>query len=347
MARMDDTDRGEIRRRWEYYRPPAQQVDLLECSSFPIGAWLAGEPVMFSGPRSRGQRLFMRMLPGVFDVDFRRNPLDGWAWVELLSWLTQYTADVQSARARFRKKVKILKKQGKSVAYVFGTGPSLSQAMERDWSDGYRIVCNTIVRDPILWHHLNPDFIVAGDAIYHFGFTRFAQSFRRDLHQRLQESDALFVYPAMFDALVQREFSMVADQLIPVPIGWRRRVDIDLMRVFALPALGNVLGVLLLPLACTMTRRIGLWGFDGRRPGTRLFWENSPRHSYPEYIPDLQEAHPAFFAHYVPSSDPSRYVRKYHGKELDASLRLAEHRGWHFEMLHFSYTPVLQKRFKG
>jgi hypothetical protein len=200
------------------------------------------------------------------------------------------------------------------------------------------------VRDKALWHHLNPDFIVAGDAAYHFGHTAFARTFRHDLAMRLNETRTYFVYPSRFDSVVRQEFSSFAERLIPIPNSHRMHIHADLTREFTLPNVGNVLALLLLPLACTLSKHICLWGFDGRAPGDKLFWGNSNKHSYPELLPELQKAHPRFFDHYVPKEDPYRYVRHVHGDNLDKIMKVAEAEGWRFDMMHHSWTPTLKKR---
>jgi hypothetical protein len=63
-------------------------------------------------------------------------------------------------------------------------------------------------------------------------------------------------------------------------------------------------------------------------------------------MPTLLERHPAFFRHYVPVEKPSTYVQNVHGDALDAALQAAEAQGWSFTMMHKSWTPTLQKRFK-
>jgi hypothetical protein len=238
--------------------------------------------------------------------------------------------------------------QAPSRAYVFGTGPSLARAIARDFSDGYRIVCNTIVRDRSLWQHLDPHFIVAGDALYHFSAEPFAVAFRRDLAHRLAESHTTFVYPQRFDAFVRRELAgQFDDRLIPIRMGRSRNIHNVIEQQFKLPDMGNALNLLLLPLACALSRDIGLWGFDGRAPSDQLFWSNSRQHSYPEHLPGLKAAFPAFFSHNVPAGDEQKYARKVHGEPLERALSRAERAGWRFEMLHPSWTETLQRRYRG
>ena len=88
---------------------------------------------------------------------------------------------------------------------------------------------------------------------------------------------------------------------------------------FQLPKLGNVLALMLLPLGCSLSRTVYLWGFDGRAPQDKLFWANSSKHTYPELMPALQKAHPCFFDHYVPHHDPARYVNQFHGERAGSA----------------------------
>ena len=287
-----------------------------------------------------------RLLPNCFHTDQHSNPKDGWEWVRAFNYHTGHRPDIHSSKSRFAARIERLKRLGLKRSYVFGTGPSLERAIGRDWSDGYRIVSNTIVRDAALWHHLKPHIIVAGDAIYHFGHTAFARAFRRDLAARLAETDTLFVYPAVFDGLVQREFKHYSSRLVAVPLGVHQHLEVDLCREFSLPNLGNVLPLLLLPIGCTLSKSVCLWGFDGRAPTDGLFWANSGKHTYPELMSALREAHPKFFDSYTPKNDPGWYVKHYHGDLLDQRLTTAENGGYRFSLLHPSWTPTLQKRYE-
>jgi hypothetical protein len=289
-----------------------------------------------------------RAFDHIFNVDFESNPMDAWDLAranQLLNALPD-PGDRAASHSRLIRAVERCRSMGHAKTYIFGTGPSLQEALKHDFSDGVVVVCNTIVRDDALWRHLNPDFVMAGDALYHFGHTAHAKAFRADLRQRLLESrgKTLFVYPETFHGIVRDELGDLDELLIPVPIGDHTDIDVDLCAQFELPALGNVLNALLLPLACTLTPEVCLWGFDGRAPNDKLFWANSSRHSYPELMPALREEHPAFFAHFVPPSKEKSYVESVHGDELDRRLTVAEARGFTFTMMHFSWTDTLNKR---
>lgn len=315
-----------------------------------LGKWkdLVGgmSPILLQGNLSGFARLIRKVRGGVYWIDERRNPHAGWEWCDLA--FATYMASGQAIpnrQQRFTRALNSWKAAGNGRCYVFGTGPSLATAQERSWNDGIRIVCNTIVKDRELWHHIKPHVIVAGDGIYHFGFTEFAKSFRRDLHLRLRESvDTLFLLPDRFYPIVADEFSDVGDQVIPVPVRHHDIIHYDMSRSFSFPGFPNVLNMLLLPLACSVGTDVRLWGFDGRAPTDTLFWKNSDKHTYSEHMAGLRLAHPAFFDHNVPKDNPERYVKAVHGDLLEGLLSAAERSGWKFSMLHHSYTPTLASR---
>lgn len=333
----------DIQARLNYYVPGRT---LKTHSHLPLFAALSSQPVLAFGEYSLLTKKYGYYRGGIFDIDHLKNHLAGWAWFHLAEYCAKEKTDISVSFQRFKNVIDLLRKQRLEKVYVFGTGPSLSKAGEMDWSDGYRIVCNTIVRDQELWHKINPNFIVAGDAIYHFSDTKMARAFRTDLSLRMSETDTYFVFPAIFNSIVRCEMQEYADRLIPIPEGSHTNINVDLCQDFNLPKLGNVLPCLLLPLGCTISKAVFLWGFDGRAPADQLFWANSAKHSYPEFLPELQEKFPAFFDHFVPADNPSQYVRNVHGDVLEDCLQSAEKEGWCFEMMHKSWTPTLQKRCK-
>lgn len=296
---------------------------------------------------SSGGRL-NRFITSIFNVDAERNSMEGWEWCRLAQHLDGRSLPPRRAESyrRLREHVARMQQRGLKKVYLFGTGPSLEGAKSRSFEDGYRVVCNTIVRDRSLWEHLQPDLIAAGDAIYHFGHTAHAKAFRADLHARLRESQdsTAFVYPELYDSLVRHEFSDVEHLLIPVPESTSKEIAYSLLDRFGIARNQNVLTVLLLPLGATLAKEIGLWGFDGRGPNDKLFWANASRQSYPELMDGLRAEHPAFFAHNVPKGNEGKYAATVHGDLLDRLLAEGERAGFHYVMMHWTWTQTLQRR---
>jgi len=334
-----------IEKRAKFYLPMLKKINIRKHLN-PVDYLLPYPIITFSNLNSVGETL-LHHRPGVFNIDYRNYYADAWRWIDLLNFCSGRRKNFKFPNKQFKNYVQRIKDQGYKKSYIFGTGPSLEKAIEYDWSDGIRIVCNTIVRDVELWNKIQPHFIVAADALYHFSDSNFARSFREDLWKRLEQSLTYFVYPSQFDIIVRRDYSKFTDRLIPIPIGRSQSITIDLTESFQLPSLGNVLNLILLPLACTLTKDIFLWGFDGRAPGDKLFWSNSEKHSYPEFMQELVNDHPAFFEHYVPKSNPNLYVSQVHGDLLEELLQDAEKKGWNFTMMHHSWTHALDIRYRG
>lgn len=326
-----------------YFNRPSVPVVRVSSMSFQ---WLYRRGPILCHLKDDRRPWQFRAHDGVFDVNEKTNPMEAWRWFEAEVYL-HGAPSIEMAHARYNRWKNSLSPSAEK-SYIFGTGPSLESARDKDWSDGIRIVCNTIVRDDTLWHGINPHAIIAADALYHFGYTAFAKAFRQDLHLRLKESpNVVFAYPDIFHSLIAREYAdLDPERLIPIRTGARITIHDCIRADFSLPALGNALNKMLLPIACDLTKHVGLWGFDGRAPDDKLFWSNSQKHSYTELMHTLQEAHPAFFDHFVPKDDPESYVRSVHGDVLEYILSEAEKAGWTFEMLHKSWTPTLAKRMR-
>ena len=270
-----------------------------------------------------------------------------WEWHSLATTIigSKINKNIQKGKLVLTRMIKNLKNT-KNRVYVFGTGPSLKEAIKISWVDGHTIVCNTIVKDKKLWNYLKPVIFTAGDALYHFSSTPHGKQFRNDLKSRLRETPyTIFVYPSLFDACVQREFKEFSDRLAPIPPGGNKSITGNLLKYYVLPDNDNVLGLLLLPLATNISKNIFLWGFDGRSPKDNDFWKNSTMHSYESLKKMLKESHPAFFKNYVPKENQSKYADQVQGNDLDQLMTEAEEKGWHLYMMHKSWSNTLNIRY--
>lgn len=276
-----------------------------------------------------------------YNVDPKINPLDVWEYHYILS----RNFDSKKNKLLFIKHINELQSKCFAKCYLFATGSSLELAINKNFNDGYKIVCNTIVKDKKLWNHLSPDIIVAGDALYHFSDSTFAKSFRSDLKKRLIESpNTIFIFPSLFYHFVNLEFREFKNRIIGIPIGDGKDISNNLVNKFELPSYGNVLNLLMLPIGCSISKNIFFWGFDGRAPGDKDFWKNSNKHFYQENVDELKLDHPAFFSYHIPIGNETKYVNNVHGDVLENVLQNAEKKGFVFNTMNFSYTIALQKR---
>lgn len=329
----------------QFYVPQQRVSRVLYRDRFRLSDWATASlliDIASDGPVRR-QKL---KLPGYFRCGPRTNPLAAWEANDIAELFADNGLVRSTVVQNLREKFAELRKTPFERAYIFGTGNSLGDAATYDWSDGYRIVCNTIVKNSETWESLKPHAIVAADGLYHFSESSHALRFRQDLRARFREQPALFFYPQRFHTIVSRELGEYAKWLVPMPEGGQDDLCTAVDQAGGIPrGVGNILNILLLPIACSLAKDVRLVGFDGRRPEDKHFWKNSDSHSYPELIDELSQEYPAFFEDHVPKSDPQKYVRTSHGEELERRLAQAEAHGWEFHLLFESTTVTLQRRF--
>ncbi len=103
-------------------------------------------------------------------------------------------------------------------ALFFDKDVRLAQAMERDFSDGLRIVCNTTVCNEELMDHLRPQVIVAADPALHFGVSRYAARFREHLVRAMERHGSYLFMPLGYWPLFVRRYPELADRTFGVPV---------------------------------------------------------------------------------------------------------------------------------
>ncbi|MCR6644466.1 MAG: hypothetical protein NVV62_08075 [Terricaulis sp.] len=227
-------------------------------------------------------------------------------------------------------------------AYVFGTGPSLDLVPQCDLSDGDSIVCNSTVANEELLDRLNPIAIVAGDPIFHAGCSQYAGEFRAKLREALEKRDVFFV-------TVMRDYRQHLAQLpehlhervIALPFAddkkrFRYKFDED----FRISPEGNVLMLLLLPLAAALYDHISIGGCDGRPASeNQYFWSHHKSSQFSEdKMRNIKEVHPAFF---VRSYD-DHYAS--HVADIQRVVDALENDGKRIDALTPSYIPALAQR---
>lgn len=276
-----------------------------------------------------------------FSIDPLKNPNDAWVYHNCLNLINPCSEKVLYI-SRFTNIINKLKKE---KAYIFGTGNSLNNIRDFNFKDGYVIVCNTIVKNKQTWDYLNPDALVAADALYHFSDSTFATNFRRDLLNRFQENDNfIFIYPIIFHNFLVEIYKDYEQRLVPIEMGDHKDFKDLFSSSFKFPSLGNVIN-LLIPIGMSLAKNIFLIGFDGRAPDDNDFWKNSDLHFYQENVYELKSLHPAFFNYYIPPGQENKYQAINHGDQLENNFIKAEKLDWKFISLSNSYTLSIQKRY--
>lgn len=226
-----------------------------------------------------------------------------------------------------------------SKAYVFGTGPSLQRATEFDLSDGIRIVCNSVVKNKSLLSHIKPHFIVALDWVCHFGVSKYAATFRRDLLLALDLTKAYFVLPEEVEPLMRVHYPQLMSRSIAIPFG--KSIVLSLLDDFARISARSVLSICMLPLATTFAHTVFILGCDGRQPGTDQedFWAHARSSQYIDLVDTQHQCHPTY-ANRRELKDSYRHHIDY----LQEIINAGEKEGFHYICLAPSAIPALAAR---
>lgn len=226
-------------------------------------------------------------------------------------------------------------------AFVLATGPSAQMVDPTSVNAEVRISCNSVVRDLDLLRALRPNVICFIDPVFHYGPSRYAAAFRRDLLRAVEETDAVLVTTELWGGLLLAHHPQLEERLVMlrvlkgrVPWHWPSpdRMTVRLS--------GNVLTGSMLPIAFALSDRVEIAGCDGRSSQDNYYWRHNARTQYSdELMRSAFDAHPAFFR----DQDYSDY---YHGhcRALEELLAAGEAAGKSALGVTPSHIPALLRR---
>ena len=226
-----------------------------------------------------------------------------------------------------------------SRSYIFGTGPSLDDAMAFDLDDdSLKIVCNSIVRNKMMLDHIDPDILVFADPVFHFGPSRYAAQFRDDAIRAIREYDCTCIIPARHLSLMVGRYPETEFMALPTirtdSPRFPMATDLHVMRT------KNIMTLYMLPVASALTDCVDIIGADGREEDESYFWEHNESAQYDdEMMRSAVETHPSFFRDRI-------YTDYYedHVATLEAMLEYGERQDVRYRNLTHSYIPCLADR---
>lgn len=235
--------------------------------------------------------------------------------------------------------------KGLNKAFVFGTGPSLEQAGKFDYNRGFRVVCNSIVKNKELLKHIKPHLLVFADSVFHFSPCLYAAEFRRHVSETVNNFDCYVMIPERYLPYYLAHYPHLRQRIIGMPI---RRFTIKLsIKEFNFPTpecffvrlSHNILTLFMLPVASSVADEVYIIGADGRKPGENYFWQHSPTAQYGDLMQTVFETHPSFFR-------DRNYAGYYqaHCRFLAGLLRYGESLGKKYYTLTPSLIPALAQR---
>lgn len=285
-------------------------------------------------PRTFSQLVKSRVSGTVVDTRLHAySEMEFFALRNAISWPTY--EPVETALHRLRG----VAGTGRS-AFILATGPS---ALTVDFSSidaDVRITCNSAVRDLDRIREFRPNIIACTDPVFHFGPSRYASAFRRDLVRAANEVDAVVLCGHDFSGPLLSFHPELSERLAVIPhqLGgpWRWPTS----RNPTLRQAGNVLTGLMLPVALMLADEVAIAGADGRQASEKYFWKHNPSLQYSdEMMQTVFDAHPSFFR----DRDYADYYEQFCA-DVEALSELAERSGKAVRGAAPSWIPALRAR---
>ena len=223
--------------------------------------------------------------------------------------------------------------------FLLGSGPSVKNIYHYDMQNSCTIICNSLVRNEKLLKYIRPKAIVATDAVFHSGYSKYAYEFRNSLIKAMMAyKDMIYIVP-LRDLLVYRENlpKNLSNRIFGIESRQIDQFNFCLLGNCYVKATSNVLTAFMLPLATTISRQILLCGFDGREvTDSECFWKYDQTSQFLSAIDHTKYAHPAFY-----KVDYQKYYMK-HCQEVEAMITKMIHRKYEVINIGKSNIPALR-----
>lgn len=235
-----------------------------------------------------------------------------------------------------------------SLTTLLGNGPSISQAMSMDLSSSNNLICNSAVKNEKLLAYVNPKAIVFDDPVFYSGYKEYTRYFVLDLITACEKHDCFCITSFDSALLLLTHWPKLAEYIIAIPVVRNQSTSWSkYQKIFNTPSLEhfyvndswNILSLLLLPIATSISKKIELIGFDGREPKEDYYWKHNETVQYSELMQEVIDSHPAFFNNV---DHQEYYVR--HCQSIEAMMSHYESHGVSLLSRTFSHVPALAKR---
>lgn len=269
------------------------------------------------------------------------NPVDdgrdAYLCVVFTYWLRGGKDDafLQHSQKLLQEKKKSLR-AGQPVS-VFGTGPSLAEVNPKNHALDASIICNTIVKNKAFCKELNLAAITASDCHFHFSCNQYAFQFLSDLDAVMAASEAIYITFDKFAPFVLNKLPHLRPRTCGIPSG-RDTFGFDFDTAFCVLPGESVVNMLMLPVACYLSKDVGMCGFTGRSPNDSFFWSHSDNFQYQDLLPTVRSMHPGFFT----NRDYDAYANVV-GQQLSHRAGVARDRGVSVRSFTTSFYPGLER----
>lgn len=226
---------------------------------------------------------------------------------------------------------------------AYGSGPTFGQIAASGYPVNTRLnmVCNSAVTDPAVLDLLDPGLLFCGDPVQHCGANRYAGEFRAALRTALEPEHRVLITQLGYVPYFRMALPPAAhDRIIGIGNDRRPQFNVDLTAEYMTAATANVLTMLMLPVAFTISRDVHILGCDGRpfADSTRP-WTHADEAEYQSRMACTHRLHPAFWQR------PHETEFLSYCTDMEDIITTAEATGAHVGSVTPSYIPALAKRF--
>ncbi|MDB2331193.1 glycosyltransferase family 2 protein [Alteromonas sp.] len=250
----------------------------------------------------------------------------------------------QRYQEQFKEKLNSLKVRNESgKSYIFGTGPSIKYAYcNEELQKSIVITCNSVVKNPTMLEYLKPDIVCATDPIFHAGWGKYGDEFRKSTIESMREHDYFFVVPHRDLHIYLHTFPQELHSRIGAYEfdGTVESINLNLLKCMKSAPKPNVLTNIMLPIAATISKEIFIGGCDGKKNASSYFWEHDKASQLNNQMDDIQKEFKGFF-----DISYDKYYEE-HCNTLSRQIEILEENAYVVKGCTPSYIPALSKRLE-
>jgi hypothetical protein len=228
-------------------------------------------------------------------------------------------------------------------AYLYLTGPSVETISQNPVDrSAMHIICNSLVKNEGLMRQLQPNVLMFSDPAFHFGISKYAATFRNYVKM------AMINFPEMICMVPERYYPLTnsflgpeaCERIIGIPVKEIEDFHFPSVEEFHTRKTGNILTLMMIPVASSLTNRVHILGADGRASSDKGYWAHAKSSQISDQLRSIYESHPSL----ARDEDVEKYYQE-HCSILDAQLAYGETKQHKVYMCETpSMIPALAKR---
>ena len=229
-------------------------------------------------------------------VDFKENKEASETLINISRDFTDRKEEEKVLKESEIRLKKINKEVSKNKVLLCGSGPTIEN-FDINYENYDVMICNSIVKNKDFLNQAKPKYLMFGDPIFHPGPSKYSEKFREDVRFLIEQHNTQIftlsrdyaIYKNVFEKKYLNNFSFV-------PMKKIKNYNSDLLKNFYIKGTGNILTLLMLPIAFSLYDEIMLAGFDGRKKEENsYYWKHSNKNQYEDLLEEIKLIHSGYF----------------------------------------------------